>query len=206
MIKGGYKIIDFKGAELSSTAVEVSGIFKQITDKYNKVILVSGVSIDGELKDDAFALLDVNDDGDTITMTLTVYGGAITVTEDDEVTFAASKTPAELTVEIGDLDDLDTTDKDSVVDAINEVNDVASKAIIKTYTDSLSNDVNDAVNGWAYYTSNATNLPPTASAYFILTLVQVPFKCQLAISRITGELYVRTLSTEWTNWKLATNV
>lgn len=117
MKKGGYKIIDFKGTALSGTAVEIPGILEKIVDNYDKPILVSGVILNGELQDDAYAA--VSDTEDTVI--LTVYGGAITITEDDEVTFAVAKTPAELAAEIGDLEDLDTTEKGSTVGAINEV-------------------------------------------------------------------------------------
>ncbi len=85
MKKGGYKIIDFKGTALSGTAVEIPGILEQIADNYNKPIMVSGVVLNGELQDDAYA--SVNDTEDTVV--LTVYGGVITVNEDDEVTFTS---------------------------------------------------------------------------------------------------------------------
>lgn len=122
MKKGGYKIIDFEGTELSSTAVEILGIFEQIMDNYEKPILVSGVILDGELQDDAYADVKGLIAADLSKyLELTVYGGVITVTEDGDVTFAGSKTPAELTTEIGDLEDLETTEKESVVGAINEL-------------------------------------------------------------------------------------
>ena len=121
MKKGGYKIIDFEGTELSSSAVEMLGIFEQIMNNYGKPILVSGVIIDGELQDDAYADVKGLIAADfSKYLELTVYGGVITVTEDDDITFAVSETTAELAVEIGDLEDLNTTDKDSAVDAINE--------------------------------------------------------------------------------------
>lgn len=100
MKKGGYKIIDFKGTALSGTAVEIPGIFNQIVYNYNKPIMVSGVIISGELQDDAYAA--VSDTEDTVV--LTVYGGAITVTEDDEVTFASVKSNTELAADIATLD------------------------------------------------------------------------------------------------------
>lgn len=115
MIKGGYKIVDFNGVTLSGTAVEMPGIYDQIVDDYDKAILVSGVSLNGELQDDSFAAVKVNDGS----VNLTVYGGVITVTEDDDVTFAAAKSNAELTGDVESLmikspvhirtnDDLDT--------------------------------------------------------------------------------------------------
>ncbi len=143
MRKGGYKIVDFKGAELSSTVVVRPGFYSQIIDDYDKTILVSGVSLGGSLKDDSFASVSevTGDSGDSVN--LGVYGGVITVTEDDEVTFTLSSTPAELDGKIeevdgkieevdgkvGDLDELETTDKDSLVDAVNEVNTSLSNKI-----------------------------------------------------------------------------
>lgn len=147
MRKGGYKIVDFKGAELTSTVVVRPGIYSQIIDDYDKTILVSGVSLSGTLKDDSFASVNeiTGDSGDSVE--LGVYGGVITITEDDEVSFTASKSNAELAEEIGDLDDLDTTEKDSVVEAINEVvgsvgdtNEILDKAI-KTIDFSNSQNV-----------------------------------------------------------------
>lgn len=121
MRKGGYKIVDFKGAELTSNVIVRPGIYSQIIDDYDKPILVSGVSLGGSLRDDAYASVNeiTGDSGDSVE--LGVYGGTITVTEDDEVTYVPAKSSAELTAEIGDLNDLETTDKDSLVDAINEV-------------------------------------------------------------------------------------
>lgn len=100
MIKGGYKIVNFNGAALSGTSETIPGIYDQIIDDYDKAIMVSGVIINGELQDDAYASVKVNDDS----VNLTVYGGVITVTEDNEVTFAASKTPTELAEDISDIE------------------------------------------------------------------------------------------------------
>lgn len=92
MIKGGYKIVDFKGNSLSGTAVTIDGIFNQIVDNYNKVILVSGVSINGEVKDDVFATANVKvAEDESKSVELEVYNGVITVTEDDEVTLALNE-------------------------------------------------------------------------------------------------------------------
>lgn len=136
MKKGGYKIIDFEGTELSSSAVEMLGIFEQIMNNYGKPILVSGVIIDGELQDDAYADVKGLIAADfSKYLELTVYGGVITVTEDDDITFAVSETTAELAVEIGDLEDLNTTDKDSAVDAINEnVVEILKRVSKKNYS------------------------------------------------------------------------
>lgn len=203
MKKGGYKIIDFKGTALSGTAVDMPGIYDQIVDDYDKPIMVSGVIISGELQDDAYASVKVSDGS----VDLTVYDGVITVTDDDEVSFAAAKSPTELAAEIGDLDDLETVDKDSLVDAINEVNGKTLLALKKVSESTLSTDINDAVNGWAYYGSTAANRPSTGANY-VLTLVHTSdLKCQLAINRATGNLYTRTYTENaWSSWLQATNV
>jgi hypothetical protein len=142
MIKGGYKIIDFKGAALSGVAETLDGIYAQIVDEYDKPIMVSGVSLNGDIMDDAYAGVHEKVVGNlSKSVELTVYGGIITVTEDDEVSFVLSKTTAELTAEIGDLEDLETTEKDSVIKAINEVN---MKSILRT----------DTINGTTTVTGN----------------------------------------------------
>lgn len=86
MKKGGYKIIDFKGTALSGTAVEMSGIYEQIVDDYDKPIMVSGVILNGKLQDAAYASVIETEDS----VKLTVYSGVITVTEDNEVSFTSS--------------------------------------------------------------------------------------------------------------------
>ena len=122
MIKGGYKIVNFNGAALSGTPETLAGIYDQIVDDYDKPVMVSGVSLNGDIMDDAYAGVQEKVSGGlSKSVELTVYGGIITVTEDDEVSFVLSKTTAELTAEIGDLEDLETTEKDSLVGAVNEL-------------------------------------------------------------------------------------
>ena len=91
MIKGGYKIVNFNGVALSGTEVTLTGIYAQIVDDYDKPIMVSGVSLNGKIMDDAYAGVQEKTVESTKVAELTVYGGVITVTEDDEVTFAVSK-------------------------------------------------------------------------------------------------------------------
>lgn len=179
MIKGGYKIIDFKGTELSTTAVEISGIYNQIVDDYNKPIMVSGVIISGKLQDDAYASVKVADSS----VTLTVYDGFITV-NNDEVTFTQVDSNAKLT---------------------EDVSAIKGAAIMKTSNVTLTSDLNDAQYGWAYYGTGALNRPANAT-YFVLTLFHENTKCQLAINRSTASLSTRTFTNEaWTEWKTATN-
>lgn len=181
MIKGGYKIIDFKGVELSTTAVEITGIYNQIIDDYNKPIMVSGVSISGELQDDAYASVKVDDSS----VTLTIYGGVITVTEDDEVTFAVAKSNVELAAEIEEL---------------------KLKAFCLTSNEAVTTDVNDAVRGYAVYSAGAPNLP-TAAVYLVMTFYRsTGVKFQFALNRAVNVLYTRTYDGIWSAWRQATNV
>lgn len=182
MRKGGYKIVDFKGAELSSTVVVRPGIYSQIIDDYDKTILVSGVSLGGTLKDDSFASVSevTGDSGDSVD--LGVYGGVITVTEDDEITFTLSSTPAELDTKIGevdakvgDLDDLETTDKDSLVDAVNEVNG-KTEDIIKVSSIQAANTGIIAVD---------TAL--SISAFDITASIPIGYRVILAVPVDTGD-------------------
>ncbi len=104
MIKGGYKIVNFNGAALSGVAETLSGIYDQIVDDYDKPIMVSGVSLNGDIMDDAYASVQEKIAGDlSKSVELTVYGGVITVTEDDEVTFVLAKSNTELTEDVSEL-------------------------------------------------------------------------------------------------------
>lgn len=150
MIKGGYKIVNFNGAALSGVSETLPGIYAQIVDDYDKPIMVSGVSLNGDIMDDAYASVQEKIAGDlSKSVELTVYGGIITVTEDDEVTFVLSKTTAELTAEIGDLEDLETTDKTSMVAAINEVKSTSDNTIIQPSEFTLP-------EGWTVDTTTTT--------------------------------------------------
>lgn len=186
MIKGGYKIVNFNGAALSGVAETLPGIYDQIVDDYDKPIMVSSVSLNGDIMDDAYAGVQEKIAGDlSKSVELTVYGGIITVTEDDEVSFVSVSSNAELDEDIADI---------------------TSKAIMKTSAITINTDANEASYGWAYYGGSATNTP-SATAYYILTLIHDVTKCQLAISRTTGTLYTRSYTNNaWTEWQQATNV
>lgn len=178
MIKGGYKIVNFNGAALSGSSETLPGIYAQIVDDYDKPVMVSGVSLNGDIMDDAYAGVQEKIAGDlSKSVELTVYGGIITVTEDDEVTFVLSKTTAELTAEIGDLEDLETTDKDSLVDAVNEVNGKSVK--YRTVTLTTGN------NG-------AANLGMQVSTYNVISAIPLDVNAvQIALlSRGTTDHYV----------------
>lgn len=62
MLKGGYKIIDFKDVNITTGAgVTVTGIYEDIEKSHRKAILLSGITIDGVEKPDCFVDCEVTD-------------------------------------------------------------------------------------------------------------------------------------------------
>lgn len=185
MIKGGYKIVNFNGAALSGTAETLTGIYDQIVDDYDKPIMVSGVSLNGDIMDDAYASVQEKISGDlSKSVELTVYGGIITVTEDDEVTFAVSKTTEELNEDIGDIED-----------------------ILKNFGYPLSSEIKNNVDlntvtnpGFYSLGSGLTNAP----VQYIILIVAGSATAQIAQFAInTGKFYSRERrSNTWTSWKI----
>ena len=78
--KGGYKIISLEGKDLT-TSFSVTGIYNALTETYQKTILVTGIVISGEKKNDAYT--EVNIDSDDYKFT--IYGYEVTVADDDSV-------------------------------------------------------------------------------------------------------------------------
>lgn len=187
MIKGGYKIVNFNGAALSGSPETLAGIYDQIVDDYDKPVMVSGVSLNGDIMDDAYAgVQEKTGAGTSKYVELTVYGGVITVTDDDEVTFASAKSNTELTTDVANI---------------------VSTAVFKNFANTVTSDLNNAADGWYYYGNNSPNAPATGKSFFVLTLTYLTHKCQIAISRNEGVLYTRTCSSEvWLDWKIASNV
>lgn len=83
MLKGGYQIVDLHGEALTDSAVIIPGIYENIEGNYQKPLLLSGVHVDGMERADVFAPA-IIDGGN---FTFAVYGGTITVTSDDAVTY-----------------------------------------------------------------------------------------------------------------------
>lgn len=84
MIKGGYKIIDFKGTALSGTAVTMTDILESLKDNYEKVVLLTGIVIGDDAMDDCFSTpIPDGDDG----FKLNAYDGYILVTKAGSVTY-----------------------------------------------------------------------------------------------------------------------
>ena len=84
MIKGGYKIIDFKDNPLTTggVATTVTGIYDSIKESYRKPLLLSGLTIDGIKRNDVYAPATVSGSN----FVFTAYGKTITITDTDAVT------------------------------------------------------------------------------------------------------------------------
>lgn len=86
MKNGGYQIIDFRGANLTTEGVTVPGVFAAIEGNYRKPTLASGLVVDGKEYADTYVFFEPAGTG---------YSGHITglgfinITDADVVTFAA---------------------------------------------------------------------------------------------------------------------
>lgn len=92
MLKGGYKIIDFKGKELSSSPVVIKGIYESIEENTDKCLIASAIAYDGAVyNDEVIATPDLNGTDFVISF----HNGQIiiTVNDDDEVTLSAASAP-----------------------------------------------------------------------------------------------------------------
>lgn len=89
-LKGGYKIIDFKNNMLSGESIVIPGIYEDIEENYDKVLIASGVGYDSAIYNDEIIAVDVDESNWIIKF----HNGdfIITITDDDEVTIA-EKTP-----------------------------------------------------------------------------------------------------------------
>lgn len=83
MLKGGYKIIDLKNLSLSDESVTIPGIYESIEGNYRKPLLLSGINLGRVEKADAFITAIAGDNAYTIS----VYGGTITITNENAVTY-----------------------------------------------------------------------------------------------------------------------
>ena len=81
MLNGGYKIINLRGFALGTEATVIDGIYEAIEGNYGKAIMLSGLTIGGVEKPDAFVTANV-DSGNFV---IEVYGQKITITDEDEV-------------------------------------------------------------------------------------------------------------------------
>lgn len=87
MIKGGYHILNLADNNITTeAAATISGIYNSIEGSYRKVVLLSGVTIDGVEKRDCFVCPELSGDN----YTFTAHGYTFTVTNADEVSIAAA--------------------------------------------------------------------------------------------------------------------
>lgn len=88
MIKGGYKIIDFKDTPLTTGggATTIAGIYDSIEGSYRKPLLLSGLTIDSTEHNDVYATATVSGSN----FVFTVYGKTITITDADAVTVVSA--------------------------------------------------------------------------------------------------------------------
>ena len=83
MIKGGYKIIDFNDAPLTTggSTVTIDGIYDTVEGGYRKPLLLSGLNIDGTERNDVYATPTISGSN----YVFTAYGKTITITNADAV-------------------------------------------------------------------------------------------------------------------------
>lgn len=83
MLKGGYKIVDFKDVNITTgTGVTIAGIYDEIERSYRKAIMISGVTIDKVEKPDCFIDCEVADGS----YKFNAYGKSWVITNADLVT------------------------------------------------------------------------------------------------------------------------
>lgn len=83
MIKGGYKIINFKDTpfETDGATMTLEGIYDSIEASYRKPLLLSGLNIDGVEHNDVYATPTISGSN----YVFTAYGKTITITDTDAV-------------------------------------------------------------------------------------------------------------------------
>lgn len=92
MAKGGYQILDFGGTNFTvGNAVKVAGIWEKVEGNYHKVLLVENLSFRG-VEQTAFWVTATS--GDNNYTLLGFEGYSITVSNDDEITFTETASPA----------------------------------------------------------------------------------------------------------------
>lgn len=88
MIKGGYKIIDFKDTPLKTGGgtIMIEGIYDTVEASYRKPLLLSGLNIDGVEYNDVYIAPTISGSN----YVFTVYGKTITITNADAVSVASA--------------------------------------------------------------------------------------------------------------------
>ena len=88
MMKGGYKIIDFKDAPLTTggSTITIDGIYNAVEVSYRKSLLLSGLNIDSVERNDVYATPTISG-GNYV---FTAYGKTITITNADAVSVTSA--------------------------------------------------------------------------------------------------------------------
>lgn len=86
--KGGYKIIDLKGNDLTDATFTIDGIYEALEGNYNKAILLTGIVINDVEYDDVFTTPKVV----SSKYVLDAYGYTLTIDDDDLVTMGVITT------------------------------------------------------------------------------------------------------------------
>ena len=115
-MKGGYKVIDFKKVSLTSTRQVIAGLWDDLVSSVGKAVLLTNVVLSDVEMDDCFSTVLMKS---STSIKLNCYDGYISINSSG-VKYSSSNTE-DLSEEIGDLSELETTDKDNLVDAVNEV-------------------------------------------------------------------------------------
>ncbi len=85
MVKGGYKIIDFKDVNITTeNGATVIGIYESIESSHRKALLISGIVIDGVEKNDCFIDCTITDGS----YSFSAYGKTFTIANDDTIKLA----------------------------------------------------------------------------------------------------------------------
>lgn len=86
-MKGGYQIISFNDANITSDAgITVAGIYETLESSYRKAIQVTEITLDGVEQRDAFVDLKHADNS----YSFEAYGRTFTIANDDKVTVTAA--------------------------------------------------------------------------------------------------------------------
>lgn len=85
MKRGGYKIIDFRDVNIvTGDGATILGIYEKFEKTHRKIIMVSGITLDGVEKPDCFVYCEVSGSD----YKFTAYGKTFTITSENKVTFA----------------------------------------------------------------------------------------------------------------------
>lgn len=83
---GGYKIVDLKDKNITSTGVTIKGVHESLEATYRKAVMITGLTIDGVEKNDTFVEVNTNAGN----LTIECYKGTLTITPEDLVTYTAN--------------------------------------------------------------------------------------------------------------------